>query len=103
MNEVLKYVFENNNLITDVIFNRSGEIKVKRQGDDFYLYFKDLNELVEYVDLKSMSFERFSKEVSEELKKYPFLDWKNKKTSKLVKKLFKDGFTVKEAVNFVKI
>lgn len=49
MNELLKYVFENNKLITQVIFNRNGEISVKRNGDDFYLYFKDADALVEYV------------------------------------------------------
>lgn len=49
MEEVLKYVFDNNNLISHVIFNRNGEISVKRNGDDFYLYFKDQKELIEYV------------------------------------------------------
>jgi len=33
MNELLKYVFDNSNLIDFVIFSRDGKIQVKRNGD----------------------------------------------------------------------
>lgn len=101
MNELLKYVFENNNLITHVIFNRNGVISVKRNGDDFYLYFKDADELVEYVKLKNTTLKDYETKVASELKKYPLLKWQNKKTATLVRKLFKDGLSISETVNWV--
>jgi len=101
MNELLKYVFENNNLITHVIFGRNGQISIKRQGDDFYMYFDNVENLIEYVKRNSMSLKQFELEVVAELKKYPYLKWHNKETAKLVKKLFKDGLSVKETVNWV--
>lgn len=103
MEESLKYIFENNNLITHVIFPREGQISIKRQGDDFYMYFDNIEKLIEYVKRNSMSLKEFESEVAAELKKYPFLKWQNKKTAKLVKKLFKDGLSVKETADFILI
>lgn len=103
MNEVLKYVFENNKLIEDVVFGRDGQVRVKRNGDYCYMYFDNIDKLIEYVKRNSMSLKDFESEVASELSKYPFLKWENKKTAKLVRKLFKDGFSVKESVDFILI
>lgn len=48
-----------------------------------------------------MNYSEFEKEVANELKKYPFLKWQNKKTSRLVKKLFKVGYDIKNTVGMV--
>lgn len=45
-----------------------------------------------------MEYKEFEKQVATQLKKYPFLKWQNKKTSRLVKKLFKEGYDVKNTV-----
>lgn len=45
--------------------------------------------------------EEFENKVSDELKKYPFLNWKNKKTLKLVRKLFKKGYSISQTVQLV--
>jgi len=101
MEEKLKYIFENNNLITHVIFTRDGKVQIKRIGDDCYMYFDDILKLIEYVKRNAMTLKEFELEVVSELKKYSFLKWGNKKTSKLVSSLFKDGLTVSETVGLV--
>jgi len=48
------------------------------------------------VDLKDFEFK-----VSEHLKMYPFLPWRNKKTAKLVRKLYKQGYNIADTVGMV--
>lgn len=43
----------------------------------------------------------FEKQVAYQLSFYPLLQWKNKKTARLVRKLFKQGYSVKETVGIV--
>lgn len=43
----------------------------------------------------------FEEQVAKELSKYPYLNWKNKSTAKLVRKLFKQGLSVSETVGIV--
>lgn len=101
MEESLNFIFDNNNLITHVIFTRDGRVQVKINGDDFYMYFDDIEKLTEYVKRNAMTLKEFELEVIVELKKYPLLNWKNKSTAKLVKHFFEDGLTVSEAVGLV--
>lgn len=43
----------------------------------------------------------FEYKVAEKLKMYPFLPWKNKKTAKLVRSLYKKGYNIADTVGMV--
>lgn len=43
----------------------------------------------------------FESKVAEKLKSYPFLKWQNKKTAKLVKKLYYKGYNLADTISFV--
>ncbi|WP_288447885.1 hypothetical protein [uncultured Chryseobacterium sp.] len=47
-----------------------------------------------------MEYSEYSKSVAKELSKYPFLKWQNKKTARLVRKLYKEGYPIKQTVQF---
>ncbi len=47
-----------------------------------------------------MEYSEFEKSVAKELSMYPFVKWQNKKTRNLVKRLFKQGYSVKQTVQF---
>lgn len=46
-------------------------------------------------------YNQWSKEVVNELKKRPFLKWQTKKNNRLSKRLFKEGYTVQQAVSMI--
>lgn len=43
----------------------------------------------------------FESKVAEQLKMYPFLPWKNKKTANLVRKLYRKGYNIADTVGMV--
>lgn len=43
----------------------------------------------------------FENKVASELKMYPFLKWRNTKTAKLVRRLYKQGYNIADAVGMV--
>ena len=43
----------------------------------------------------------FELKVAEQLKMYPFLPWKNRKTANLVRKLYKKGYNISDTVGMV--
>lgn len=48
-----------------------------------------------------IEYQEYTKKVAKELSLYPFLQWQNKKTAKLVKKLYKLGYPIKDTVGMV--
>lgn len=56
-----------------------------------------MKETVEEIS-KWVSFET---DIAIELAKHPFLEWRNRKTHRLVKSLFKKGYSLKQTVYFV--
>lgn len=48
-----------------------------------------------------MEYQEYTKNVAKELSQYPFLKWQNKKTARLVKKLYKLGYPIKDTVGMV--
>lgn len=48
-----------------------------------------------------MEYQEWSKNLVEILKKYPFLKWQTRKTDRLAKRLFKEGYTPESAAGLI--
>lgn len=50
---------------------------------------------------KSKTYKEFESDVASKLSKYPFLNWKNKKTYRICKKMYIENKSISETVNFI--
>jgi len=50
---------------------------------------------------KKLTYQEYEKEVADKLKKYVALQWQNKKSAALCKKLYKKGYSISDTVSFI--